>query len=510
MDHPDLAPLRARLAEITDLHATLALLDWDQNVHMPIGGAAARGRQLATLARIAHERVLDPELGRALARAERMTVDLDPDDPAAALVRVARRDLERAVRVPASFHADLAAHGAAAFQAWSQARGARDFATVAPHLERGLELSHQYAAYFPEAAHPADALIDLEDEGMTVASLRPLFAELRAGLLPLVEAAAAATTPMRLPEGPFAAADQLEAALELAAAIGYDLERGRQDVAPHPFASRFAHGDVRITTRVKPNDLTEALFSTLHEAGHALYEQGVAHAFDGTPLARGVSAGIHESQSRLWENQVGRSRAFWTYALPRLRRRFPVLEGVEIDDAYRSVNRVARSLIRTDADELTYTLHVLVRFDLELDLLEGRLAIGDLPGAWNDRYEQDLGVRPEHDAEGVLQDVHWFAGPVGGAFQGYALGNVLSAQFHAAADRDLGGLDGAIEAGEFAGLHGWLQEHVYRHGRARSADRLVRDATGGPIDPAPYLTYLRSKFGDLYPDVASASVTLAS
>ncbi len=510
MDHPDLSPLRRRLAEITDLHATLALLDWDQNVHMPAGGAAARGRQLATLARVAHERVLDPELERALARAESAVVDLDPEGPAAALVRVARRDLERAVRVPASFHADQAAHGAEAFQAWTRARHERDFAAVAPHLERGLELAHRYAAHFPEAAHPADALIDLEDEGMTVAALRPLFAELRTGLVPLVDAAAAAAPPARLPIGPFAAADQLDAALDLAVAIGYDLQRGRQDVAPHPFASRFARGDVRITTRVQPDDLTEALFSTLHEAGHALYEQGVADVFDGTPLARGVSAGVHESQSRLWENQVGRSRSFWAYALPRLRRRFPALDGVGVEDAYRSVNRVARSTIRTDADELTYTLHVLIRFDLEIGLLEGRVRVADLPGVWNDRYETDLGVRPADDADGVLQDVHWFAGPVGGAFQGYALGNVLSAQFHAAAARDLGGLDVAIEAGEFGGLHGWLQEHVYRHGRARSADRLVRDATGGPIDPGPYLTYLRSKFGDLYPEVAAAGGTLVS
>ncbi len=510
MDHPDLAPLRRRLAEITDLHATLALLDWDQNVYMPAGGAAARGRQLATLARVAHERVLDPALGAALTRAERAVDDLDPDGSEVALVRVARRDRERAVRVPAAFHADLAAHGAAAFQAWSRARQEQDFALVAPHLERGLELSHRYAACFPESTHPADALIDLEDEGMTVAKLRPLFAELRAGLLPLVDAAVAATPPSRLPDGPYGAADQLEAGLELAVAIGYDLQRGRQDVALHPFASRFAHGDVRITTRVRTDDLTEALFSTLHEAGHALYEQGVARAFDGTILARGVSAGVHESQSRLWENQVGRSRAFWTYALPSLQRRFPVLAGVGVDQAYRAVNRVARSLIRTDADELTYTLHVLIRFDLELDLLEGRLAIADLPAAWNERYAQDLGVRPDHDGAGVLQDVHWFAGPVGGAFQGYALGNVLSAQFHAAAERDLGGLDAAIEAGAFDGLHGWLREHVYRHGRARSAERLVRDATGGPIDPGPYLRYLRTKFGGLYPEVAAASGTLAS
>jgi carboxypeptidase Taq len=314
----------------------------------------------------------------------------------------------------------------------------------------------------------------------------------------------AAPVPAPLPAGPFPAAAQLDAALGLAVRLGYDVRRGRQDVAPHPFATRIAGGDVRITTRVNEGDLTEALYSTLHEAGHALYEQGVDPVWEGTPVARGLSAGVHESQSRLWENQVGRSRAFWTFALPHLRARFPALERLDVDAAYRAVNRVAPSLIRTDADELTYTLHVLLRFDLELELLEGRLAVRDLPDAWVARYERDLGVTPERHGDGVLQDVHWFAGLVGGAFQGYAIGNVLSAQFHAAAARALGDLDAAVARGSFADLHGWLREHVYRHGRSKPVDVLVRDATGGPIDPEPYLCYLRSKYGALYPALAHA------
>jgi carboxypeptidase Taq len=286
--------------------------------------------------------------------------------------------------------------------------------------------------------------------------------------------------------------------------LGYDVARGRQDLAPHPFATRIAAGDVRITTRVDERDLTEALYSTLHEAGHALYEQGVDAAWERTPVARGASAGVHESQSRLWENQVGRSRAFWTYALPQLRVRFPVLVNVAVDDAYRAVNRVVPGPIRTDADELTYTLHVLVRFDLELELLEGRLDVRELPDAWAARYAADLGVVPERHRDGVLQDVHWFAGMVGGAFQGYALGNVLSAQFYAAANGALGDVEGAVAEGSFEALHGWLRHHVYRHGRAKPVADLVRDATGAPIDPEPYLTYLRTKFGALYPDVARA------
>jgi carboxypeptidase Taq len=502
MPDPAFTTLRVLLAERADLQGALAVLDWDQNVHMPAGGARARARQLETLARIAHDRHVAPAFERALRAAEAAALDLDPADPDAALVRVARRDLEHAVRVPVEIHAARAAHAAEAFHAWSRARPRRDFAAVVPQLERSVELAHRFAACFPEAAHPADPLIDEEDEGATVATLRPLFARLAAGLRPLVAAASEAEPPRRLPDGPYPPEAQLEAALELARRMGYDLERGRQDLAPHPFATRFAGDDVRITTRVNERDLTEALFSTLHEAGHALYELGVDPAWEGTPVARGVSAGVHESQSRLWENQVGRSRAFWSFALPRLQQRFPALQGVDVDGAYRAVNRVAPSLIRTDADELTYTLHVLIRFDLELELLEGRLAVVDLPEAWAARYAADLGVRPPHDGDGVLQDVHWFAGLVGGAFQGYALGNVLSAQFYSAAERALGDLEPAIAAGSFEGLHGWLRDHVYRHGRAKPVEALVRDATGGPIDPGPYLSYLERKYTALYPAVA--------
>ncbi len=504
MPDPAFAAVRARLRELVDLQGALALLDWDQSVCMPAAGGGARARQMETIVRLAHERHVAPAFERALVAAERASASLDPADPDAVLVHVARRDLERARRVPVAFHVARAAHTSAAFEAWRRARPRDDFAAVADHLELSVELAHRYAGYFPEAAHVADPLIDEEDEGATVAQLRPLFEVLGDGLRPLVAAAVAAPAPAPLPAGPYPSAMQLEAALELAVRIGYDLGRGRQDVAPHPFATRIAGGDVRITTRVNERDLTEALYSTLHEAGHALYEQGVGAAWEGTPVARGVSAGVHESQSRLWENQVGRSRAFWTFALPHLRARFPALEHVDVDAAYRAVNRVAPSLIRTDADELTYTLHVLLRFDLELELLDGRLSVRDLPDAWAARYARDLGVRPERHGEGVLQDVHWFAGLVGGAFQGYALGNVLSAQFYAAAARAVGDVEAAVARGSFVELHGWLRDHVYRHGRAKPVDALVRDATGGPIDPGPYLAYLRRKYEALYPALAHA------
>jgi carboxypeptidase Taq len=493
MDPDALGPLRRRLREIADLEGAAAVLVWDQNVHLPAGGAASRGQQLATLARLTHDRWLDAAFARDLERAER-ALEHAPDATAGDLVRVVRRDLDRKARIPSSFTAARAQQGAAAFAAWVEARASGRLRPALEALETTLEHARTYAGFFPGHAHPADPLIDARDEGATVASLRPLFGRLRAALVPWVAAWSSVPAPAPLPAGPFGPEAQLEAALDLAEAVGYDLRRGRQDLAPHPFSIRFAHGDVRVTTRVRPDDLTEALFSTLHEVGHAMYEQGVAAGLEGTPLARGASAGVHESQARLWENQVARSRAFWSFALPRLRLRFPDFATVDEEQAYRAVNRVVPGRIRTDADEVSYNLHVIVRFDLELELLEGRLAVADLPEAWAERYRSDLGVTPTSANDGWLQDIHWFGGLIGGGFQGYTLGNVLSAQFHAAAARDIGDLDGLVAAGDFAPLRDWLRDRVHRHGRSKPVDALVRDATGSPLDVEPYLAYLRVKY----------------
>jgi carboxypeptidase Taq len=287
--------------------------------------------------------------------------------------------------------------------------------------------------------------------------------------------------------------------LQAAQRIGYDLKRGRLDKTAHPFMTRFASGDVRITTRVNERDLGDCFFSTLHEAGHALYEMGVAPELDGTPLGHGASFGLHESQSRLWENLVGRSRAYWEHAYPALQAAFPKqLKSVPLNTFYRAINKVQRSLIRTDADEVTYNLHVMIRFDLELALLDGSLDVKDLPTAWAERYQADLGIAPPDDRDGVLQDVHWFAGGIGGAFQGYTIGNILSAQIFAAARRAHPSIDGDIARGETAPLHAWLCENVYRHGaKYRPAD-LVRRATGEDMSIAPYMAYLREKYGALY------------
>jgi carboxypeptidase Taq len=335
---------------------------------------------------------------------------------------------------------------------------------------------------------------------MTVASVLALFAQLRRELVPMVRAIAdqplADDSCLR---GSFGEAAQLDFSLAVATRMGYDLARGRLDKTHHPFCTKFAAGDVRITTRVRENDLGDALFSTLHETGHALYEQGVSGALEGTPLGRGASAGVHESQSRLWENIVARSRAFWEHYYPLLQNAFPDQFGqVALETFYRAINKVERSLIRTDADEVTYNLHIMLRFDLEAALLEGRLRVQDLPEAWRAAMQADLGVVPPDDRDGCLQDVHWYFGGVGGSFQGYTIGNILSAQFYAAALKARPEITAEIGKGEFGTLHGWLKANLYRHGRKYQPAELIERATGDPMSTAPYLAYLRAKYGELY------------
>jgi carboxypeptidase Taq len=495
--YPDLDELLTRLAEHNDLQSAAALLRWDQATYMPEGGGAARGRQLATLERLAHQKLTDPALARLLDRVEPTTAQ---DSFAGRLCRVARHDVEKASRVPGEFVAAFATHRADLYERWTRAKPAGDFAAVADGLKRTVEMSRQLAGYFAPYDHVADPLIDQADPGARVATLRPLFAELRAALTPLVEAICAAPpADDSCLRAVFPEEEQLQAGLELARALGYDLARGRQDKTHHPFMTKFSLGDVRITTRVRADYLAESLFATLHEAGHALYEQNIDRGYEGTPLADGTSAGMHESQSRLWENQVARSLPFWRGQYPRLQAAFPAqLGGVPLDTFYRAINRVARGAIRTASDEVTYNLHIVMRFDFELALLEGSLAVADLPEAWRERARADLGVSPAGDTDGCLQDVHWFDGPVGGAFQSYTLGNLMAAQLFEAARRDLPELDAAIEAGRFDGLRGWLAANVHVHGRGLTADQIIERATGRPLSPAPFLDYLRTKYGALY------------
>jgi len=495
-----LAELKTRFREISDLSAASSVLHWDQATYMPPGGAAARGRQVALLSQLAHERLVAPAIGRLIEALVPYGESLPHGSDDAGIIRTARRDYEKAIKVPADYVARASAHSSASYQAWTQARPANDFNRMAPYLETTLELSREYAGFFAPYAHIADPLIDDADEGMTTASIRRLFGELKRGLVPLLDAICAqpAADDSCLRRD-FPKPAQLEFAKLAAERLGYDFKRGRLDLTHHPFCTRFSAGDVRITTRVAENDLGDAFFSTVHESGHAMYEQGVDAALAATPAGHGVSAGVHESQSRLWENIVARSRGFWEYFYPPLQHRFPAqLSNVPLDGFHRAINKVARSLIRTDADEVSYNLHIMLRFDLELRLLEGKLAVKDLPEAWRVAMQADLGIAPPDDRDGCLQDVHWYSGAIGGAFQSYTIGNILAAQFYAAACNAHPETPDDITRGEFATLHGWLQDNLYRHGAKFPPNELIKRATGSPLNMKPYLGYLREKYGALY------------
>jgi carboxypeptidase Taq len=505
---PRLAELKRRLREASDIAYVGAVLGWDQATYMPKGGAPARARQSATLSRLAHERFTDPAVGKLLDRLMALAERLPEDSDDACLIRMVRRKYDKAVKVPAEFVARREEVASASYDAWTRARPANDFAAMRPFLERMLDFSREYAGYLGPYDHVADPLIDDLDDGMTVASVRALFDDLRGELVPIVRAIAAQppADDSCLRAG-FPEAQQLDFGVAVIRRFGYDLDRGRLDKTHHPFCTKFSSGDVRITTRVREDDLGDALFSTLHEAGHALYEQGVDPAFEGTRLDSGTSMGVHESQSRLWENLVGRSRGFWEHFYPELRKVFPEqLKAVPLETFYRAINKVERSLIRTDADEVTYNLHVMLRFGLELDLLEGRLKVKDLPEAWRARFKGDLGIEPQDDRDGCLQDVHWYGGGIGGAFQSYTIGNILSAQFYATALEAHPEILHETRRGKFGTLHAWLRDRLYRHGRKFQPDEIVRRATGKPMTIEPYIAYLRSKYGELYrlPPRASA------
>lgn len=498
--HPKLQELKTRLIEIDDINSAASLLNWDQATYMPPGGAIARGRQLATLRQIAHTKFTDSAVGELLEDLRSYEESLPYDSDEASLLRITRRNYDRSIRVPAGFMAKMSLHRAESYQAWAKARPANDFKAVQPYLEKTLELSREYANFFPGYEHIADPLIDGADYGMKAASVRSLFAQLREKLVPIVDAIARQpVTDDTCLKRNFPEAEQLAFSLKVIEQIGYDFKRGRQDKTLHPFMTNFSIDDVRITTRVKENDLNDGLFSTIHEMGHALYEQGVNREFEATPLAGGTSSGVHESQSRLWENLVGRSRNFWKFLYPQLQAAFPTqLNEVSLDTFYRAINKVERSLIRTDSDEVTYNLHVMIRFDLELALLEGKLAVRDLPEAWNERYRSDLGIVPPSDSDGVMQDVHWYTGAIGGMFQGYTLGNLMSAQFFAAALKANPEIPSEIENGKFSTLHDWLKANIYQHGRKYTAAELIERVTGSPLSIEPFISYIQHKFGEIY------------
>jgi carboxypeptidase Taq len=497
-----LATLRTSLAELSDLATIQQNIHWDHQVVMPPRGASLRAEQLATMERVLHERATAPELGTLLARAASEVEGRDEGDDDAAIVRVAQRDYDKAVRVPADLRAGLARAGALGHTAWLEARARGDWSIFAPHLEGILELKRRYVDCFPEVDEPYDALLDDYEPHMRSSQVRALFAELKAGLVPLVRAIGERAGPddgsLMHAAGAFPRARQEALVRSVVERVGFDPDGWRLDVAVHPFALGLGTRDIRITTRYDEDYLGMALYGALHETGHGLYEEGSAPSLERTTLAGGVSLGVHESQSRLWENNVGRSRPFMDFLLPRLREAFPERFGaVDGDALYRAVNVVAPSLIRVEADEVTYGLHIIIRFELEQEMLAGTIAIDDLPDAWNARYHEYLGVEVPDLLHGVLQDVHWSEGILG-YFPTYQLGNVIAAQLAARAHTDLDGFDALVAAGDFAPLLAWLREHVHRGGRKLPPVETIERAIGGPLDVNVFLDYLRAKFGPIY------------
>lgn len=495
---PELAEFLAEAAIIDDLSSVSGLLSWDQDTYMPPGGAEGRGHQMATVSSLRHARLTSDRMADLLSSLE--AAGLPADSLEAAIVREGRRAFDRATKLPASLVEALARSGSSGRQAWVSAREASDFRLFEPELTRMIELKREEADAVGYTTERYDALLDEYEPGATAAEVRVTFQELRTQQVALL--AAIGESPVRLAsdllEAGYAPAAQAAYVNALAATVGYDFHHGRLDETIHPFAESIGLNDVRITTRYDAGNLASALFGTLHEVGHALYEQGIHKSLARTPLAHGAGLGVHESQSRLWENLVGRSLPFWQGAFSSLQAAFPAqLGGAGVESFYQAVNVARPSLIRIEADEVSYNLHILVRFELETALLDGDLAVADLPHAWNERYREYLGVEPGSDVEGCLQDIHWSVG-LFGYFPTYALGNIMSVQLHSVAERDLGDQDDAVRAGEFGPLLGWLREHVHQHGSRYTPAELLQRATGSPLDAAPYLAYLQRKFGALY------------
>jgi len=495
-----LADLREVLFEVSDLHQAAELLGWDQETYMPAGGVADRANQLGTLSRIAHERFVAASTGRLLEAAESEVSGLADDSDDARLVRVTRRDWDQETRLPSDLVVALAREGAISRPVWQEARAKGDWALFAPRMRITVELAQRVAEAIGTTGRAYDALIDLNEPGLDTAQVEHLFSQLRDRIVPLLRRVQEHSdrVDVSVLSREVEPQKQLSFSTRVVERLGYDFGRGRQDLSAHPFCTSFGIGDVRITTRVKPSLREGCLFSSIHESGHAMYEQGISPVLARTPLAMGTSPGVHESQSRLWENLVGRGRPFWQHFYPQLQEAFNgALNEVGEEEFYRACNAVEPSYIRVDADELTYNLHIMLRFEIEKELLEGRLAVEEVPEAWAVQVKEYLGLEPPSGVEGPLQDIHWTQ-PMLGGFIGYALGNVIGAQLMERARTGLPQLDAQIAAGDFAPLLGWLRENVYLHGRKFTPQELVQRVTGRAIEAGPWIRYVEGKFGDLY------------
>jgi carboxypeptidase Taq len=490
---PKVEAVLRRMAEVNALESAVGLMEWDQQTYMPPAAAEARAAHVGILSRMSHELLVDDETQRLLADAASEAATEDEK----AVVRIVGRSLEQSTKIPASLVEEKSRVSSEAHEVWVRARAGNDFAMFRPYLERIVDLNRQEAEHLGYSAHIYDALTDLYEEGATKAGWDAMFDGIRDPLVALVA---------RIKEAPlidnsFLFGDWDKGAQKrftetIVEAIGFDMKRGRQDTAPHPFCTGFSVNDVRLTTRFQ-RFLGSSIFGSLHEAGHGVYEQGSPQEWDRTPLAGGVSLGVHESQSRTWENIVGRSKAFWSRYLPELQRAFPQLSRVDLETFYRAINRVEPSFIRVEADEVTYNLHIIVRFEIECAMLDGSLRVKDLPEAWNEKYRQYLGVCPPSDSLGCLQDVHWSGGMIG-YFPTYTMGNILSYQIWERLVADLGDVDALMADGDFAPVLSWLRENIYRHGRKYQPSELIERVCGGPLDPGPYLRGVTKKYEAVY------------
>lgn len=494
------AELIRHVKDYSLLNSCASVLGWDERTYMPRCGSAHRAEQMALLARMAHEMLTAPRVGELLVAAEASPLAADKTSAEAANLRNLRRLYDRAVKLPRELVEELARVTSRAQQVWQEAKEKSDFALFAPDLDRIIHLKRQEAQAVGYRDTPYDALLDEFEPGASTAEVTQTFAALRQELTPLVAAILdSGRTPKRdILQRDYPVDRQQLFGQSAAAALGFDFASGRLDTTSHPFCSGFGPGDCRITTRYNPRSFTESFFGILHEVGHGMYEQGLDPKHFGTPLGTAASFGIHESQSRLWENMVGRGRPFWEHFFPRARQTFvDTLRDVSLDDFLWAVNDVQPSYVRIEADEATYNLHIILRFEIEQALLRGDLATADVPAAWNEKFAQSFQLTPPSNALGCLQDIHWSFGGFG-YFPTYTLGNLYGAQFMEQARRDLNDLDADFRRGEFSRLKGWLAQNIYSHGQRYPAAELCRRVTGRPLSHEPLLTYLRAKYEPLY------------
>ena len=466
---------------------------------MPPGAAEARGNQMGTIQKLIHQKSITPEIGQLIEDLSAAAKEIDPDSDDARLIKVAKRDYENAVKVPPEFTEKFAKITAMAHGAWAEARATNDFSKFQPKLEEILALTREFAEFFAPYDHPYDPMLDQFEPGMKTADVKTIFDALRPRQVKLIKAIAdSPQVDDSFLYQPFDEQKQWDFGIDVITQYGYDWQRGRQDKAVHPFTSNFGRTDVRITTRVSPDYVGSALFSTLHECGHGLYELGSAPKYERSPLSGGASLAIHESQSRMYENLIGRSLPFWEHFYPGLQELFPSqLGNIDLQAFYKGINKVKPSLIRVEADEATYNMHIMLRLEIEIALMEGNLEVKCLPEVWNAKMEDYLGVVPPTDKEGVLQDIHWSFGGIG-YFSTYALGNLISVQLWEKMLADMPDMEDQIRKGEFTDLLQWLVKNIHQHGKKYEPQELVQRVTGSKINADPYIRYLNTKYSDIY------------